>query len=296
MRPSPPFTDLPRYPITGGLILMAAGVTLAWAAKVDIEPILCTVMVRRGQLWRLATAVLPHVNVFHLAFNAYWMWAFGTAVERAFGPVRTLALYAALAAGPMAAEYAVFEGGVGLSGVVYGLWGLLLVLGPRDDRFEGYVDRNVYGLFTAWFFICIGLTVTNIMPVANVAHGVGAVLGGAIGGCLVWRGGRRVAAAAGVVAFTAGAVAAAVFARPYVNLGRGPTGEAAQGATDLIAGRNAVALRWLDDAVRLRPGDAGNWNNLGIARLRLGQTDAANAAFARARALQSTGGNPPGGV
>ena len=58
-------------------ILLATGVSIAWWTKVDISPVLDTVDIRRGELWRLITDVLPHVNPIHLLFNVVWLWTFG---------------------------------------------------------------------------------------------------------------------------------------------------------------------------------------------------------------------------
>ena len=76
------------------------------------------------------------------------------------------------AAGSSAADYAVSFGGIGLSGVIYGLFGLLWVL-SRYNPDRGAVDPNTDVVFTAWFFLCIVLTYTGSMNVANVAHGAG---------------------------------------------------------------------------------------------------------------------------
>ena len=82
---------------------------------------------------------------------------------------------------PNTAEQALFYGGVGLSGVVYGLFGLLWVLSRRDSRFRDAMDRQTVQLMVAWFFLCIVLTITGAWKVANVAHGAGCVASGACG-------------------------------------------------------------------------------------------------------------------
>ena len=128
----------------------------------------------KWELWRTPTSTLPHDGIFHLAFNLYWLWAFGTLVERVYGHIRCAGIYLLLAFGSSLAEFSLFIGGIGLSGVGYGLWGMLWVLGKRDPRFEQAVDYQTSRLFVVWFFVCLALTVTGVMPVANVAHGVGA--------------------------------------------------------------------------------------------------------------------------
>ena len=51
-----------------------------------IAPLVMDCRAWKGQPWRLVTSALPHVDLLHLAFNLYWLWAFGTTVEGVFGP------------------------------------------------------------------------------------------------------------------------------------------------------------------------------------------------------------------
>jgi membrane associated rhomboid family serine protease len=134
-------------------------------------------MIRRGELWRLVTSIFPHAGILHLAFNIYWLWVFGTLVEEIFGHLKTAALIVLFAVGSGAWEFALASGGVGLSGVGYGLFGLIWMLSRHDERFKDAIDARTVQLFVGWFFFCIVATVTNTMPVANIAHGTGAVLG-----------------------------------------------------------------------------------------------------------------------
>ena len=288
MRRPPPFTDFPRFPVTAGTILLAVGVTIAWKSGVDITPLVDTALVQRWQLWRLLTSVLPHDGPVHLLFDCYWTWAFGTRVEAAWGSLATGGVFALLALGSSAAEFAVRNGGVGLSGVGYGLFGLLWALGRRDRRFRDAVDRNTAFLFVVWFFGCILATYTGAMAVANVAHGAGLVLGLGLG---VACGGardrwRRVLAGTGVGLAVAACLAGSTVLRPYVN--RSPEAAAdndEQGYLALKDRRNTAAVRWLTDAVRMGPRDAHAWYNLGVAYDRTDRRKEASAAFAEAHRL-----------
>ena len=108
--------------------------------------------------------------------------------------------------------------GVGLSGVGYGLFGFLWMLSSRDLRFRSLVDRQTVGLFVAWFVLCIVLTVKEIMPVGNVAHGAGMLLGLLAGWITARRyGGKLWLWAAAGATILALLVAAGTVARPYVN-------------------------------------------------------------------------------
>src|SRR5260370_42325657 len=127
---------LNSYPVTAIYALLAILVTTAWMSGRDIPFLFCTYEVGQGQVWRLLTSTLPHVNLIHLAFNVYWLWVLGTAVEEAFGPLRTLAIVILFAVASSAADFALDQGGVGLSGVGYGLFGMLWILSRFDERFD----------------------------------------------------------------------------------------------------------------------------------------------------------------
>jgi GlpG protein len=167
-----------------------------------------------GQVWRLFTTVLPHGNPLHLLFDLYWFWVFGKEIESWMRPALFAGFIVATAVGSSAAQFLVgmtaaapFMGGpngIGLSGVVYALFGLAFAL--RDDRdfAAALTPPGVVQIFVAWFFICIALTYWHVMGmgIANTAHGAGAVLGWLFGRAVLVR--RPVAAVAAVALLCAG--------------------------------------------------------------------------------------------
>jgi len=190
MQSVPRWKEIPKYPVISGIALLAVGVTIAWWAGTNISPLFENAEIRRGQLWRFATSVLPHLDILHLAFNLYWLWVLGTTVERIYGHFRTALLILLFAIGSSSLDFAFAQGGVGLSGVGYGLFGLLYVLSQHDERFKDSLDKRTVNLFVGWFFICILATVTHVFNVANVAHAAGAVLGLLLGYAIVLPGRR----------------------------------------------------------------------------------------------------------
>jgi GlpG protein len=265
---------------------LAVLVTAAWYWGRDISPLVMDFRAWHGQPWRLLTSALPHVNVLHLLFNLYWLWVFGSAVEEAFGQLRTIAFYLFFAVGSAAAEYALFDGGVGLSGVGYGLFGLLWVLSRNDDRFRDTVDARTVGLFVSWFFTCIALTVTAILPVANVAHGMGAVQGLLLGVAIAGQRGRGLAIA-GLAGLMVVVFAAATLGRPFVNLS-GHAGQelAYAGYLEMEAGRNEDGAALHERALQIDGRQASWWYNLGIAYQRLGREQKAIQAYRQASELE----------
>jgi GlpG protein len=231
----------------------------------------------------LVTSALPHLDIIHLVFNLYWLWVFGTLVEGILGWWRTAGLLLLFAAGSAAAEYALFEGGVGLSGVGYGLFGLLLVLSRKDPRFAGAMDSRTVVLFLAWFVLCCVLTARGVWKVGNAAHAMGAVLGVLMGFTLAARGPLR----AGLAVLLTGTVALAFLgsgmARPYVNLAKQAGPELAYLAYyDQENGRLEAAVDKYRRALESVPGQADWWYNLGTALTALHRTEEAAAAFQRA--------------
>lgn len=287
MRRAPPWTDGSLYPVVVGTIGAATIVSAAhWMGR-DVSFLFSDAHLRRGELWRLVTSALPHVNVLHLAFNLYWTWVFGTLVESSFGHVRTIGIFALFAAVASAAEIAIFQGGIGLSGVGYGLFGLVWVLQRRDPRFADAIDQRTTWLFVGWFFLCILTTVTGSMNVANVAHAAGGVVGALLGWTIGARGRARVRAAAGTVLFGALALLGATVRRPWVNIApdRG-LDESRLGYESLLAGEPDEAVRWLSMATELNPKDARSWFNLGVAYQRLNRLRDASLAYETARRLE----------
>ncbi len=282
MRQPPKLTQVHRYPVSAGTAMLAAGVTLAWWGKADISPLFESAMIRRGELWRLVTSMLPHADILHLAFNLYWLWVFGTLVEETYGHIKTAALIVFLAFGSGALEFAFSVGGIGLSGVGYGLFGLLWVLSKRDERFREAIDARTIQLFVLWFFFCIFATMTNMMQVGNIAHGAGAVLG-ILTGFAITMPQRRLQFSAAIAGLALFSLWAATLGRPLLNLSHTAGYEEGKwGFEALQANRNQEAVRWFRDAVRYQPKLSVYWYDIGIAYQRMGNNEAALAAYRRA--------------
>jgi membrane associated rhomboid family serine protease len=278
------WTETPKYPVVVGVGALAVMVTIAWWAKIDVTPLFENAEIRRGQLWRLVTSILPHLDILHLAFNLYWLWVLGTPVERVYGHWKTVLLFFFLAVGSNSLDFAFDRGGVGLSGVGYGLFGLLCVVSDRDERFRGAIDRNTVNLFIGWFVICIITTITHTFVVANVAHGAGAVLGALVGFAITPS--RRLPIAATIAAIVLFGLWGSTLGRPTINLsGKVGFEEGKWGYDALLANRNQEAVRWLRDAAKLQPKESSYWFNLGIAYHRMGNMPAAMGAYQKAHEL-----------
>lgn len=137
-----------------------------------------------GELWRPFTSTLLHGNLIHAAFNVYWLATFGSALENRFGPSRTLGLIVLLGYVSMLPQFVIGDFVtypptriVGLSGIVYGLFGIVLVGRRYRPEFEAVCSSDTVKLLVGWFVLCIVLTRLDIMRVANIAHGAGLLFG-----------------------------------------------------------------------------------------------------------------------
>jgi membrane associated rhomboid family serine protease len=147
------------------------------------------VAVAHGELWRLWTVTLVHaplsVMPLHLIFNMYALWLAGPFVERLYGRGRFLAFYLVFAAAGSLMTFAFATGandrfGVGASGAIFGLFGLLAaaqrVHRPVLDRQSRAFLGQLGGL------IVVNLLFGFIVPgIDNTAH-----IGGLIAG--LWLG------------------------------------------------------------------------------------------------------------
>jgi membrane associated rhomboid family serine protease len=295
-KPQPgPTPATPRSFPAVTVVLGAAAVIASlwwWADRERGEAFEMTYRAFEDQPWRLFTSTLLHLDIFHLAFNLYWLARLGRALEERWGSRRTLGVILLFAAGSSAAEYAYTAGGVGLSGVGYGLFGLIWILGQKDDRFRRVLTRGDVWLFVAWFFLCIYRTEHGGWLVANYAHGAGLVLGGLLGLAIRSTGTQRRLW-----------LAVEAFALIYIGLaatvGRGALNRspnvgvdlARDGYEHLMAGDKERGVELYERAVRLNPRQADWWYTLGFGYEQLDRWDTAAAAYERTVTLSPTPAN-----
>jgi rhomboid protease GluP len=179
-----PATASPRSPATWSLIALNAAVFLALSP--DGEWFNAGVLDPRdffqGQYWRLGSFLFLHENWLHLGLNAISLWWLGRYAERALGPARYAATYAA--AGALSGvPYLVLlqvtgssPSVIGASGAVMGMLGAagaVLLRGWRTERAP--VGRLLTQLAA---IVTIQVVVDLTSPrVAMGAHLVGMVAG-----------------------------------------------------------------------------------------------------------------------
>jgi membrane associated rhomboid family serine protease len=176
----------------------------------------------RGEVWRLFTVTLLHdpANILHLLFNMYALWLAGPIVERLYGPVMTLVFYLVCAAGGSLASFAFGDAplGVGASGAIFGLFGILLIATRTHHPALDRASRNFVGQLGTILMINVIFGFLAAGYIDNAAHLGGFVSGGLLGLAFVpgrvatirsmWQSGANGAVSAGFLGSAAGRLAA----------------------------------------------------------------------------------------
>jgi rhomboid protease GluP len=143
--------------------------------------------IARGQWWRLLTPMFLHAplrstfSLLHIGFNMFVLWSYGPHVEQRLGTARFVACY--LIAGFFASASSYAFGpcnvlGLGASGAIFGVVGILLVILYRRRR-STFVRGFMQNLL---LFIGLNLLLGLRLPgVDYVAHFGGLVAGIGLG-------------------------------------------------------------------------------------------------------------------
>jgi GlpG protein len=131
--------------------------------------------VRSGQIWRLITPILLHGDLLHLLFNMFWLMDLGSQIEaRSGGRKLSLMVVIIAALSNLGQYYAAGPAFLGMSGVVFGLFGYVWVRSKLDPRSGLFLSQFNVVLMVIWLFLC---TTGLAGAIANVAHFSGIGLG-----------------------------------------------------------------------------------------------------------------------
>jgi membrane associated rhomboid family serine protease len=168
--------------------------------------------VAEGQWYRMLTAAFLHGGIIHLAFNMYFLWIVGTAMEATIGRWRYLALYFATALAGSAGALVMSPNSptVGASGALFGILGAAVVLERQGHHVLGGQALGI---------AVLNFAITFLIPNISIGGHLGGFVGGLVGGLALSRFGRGhaaygrlgVAGVAGLVAVAAGSVVVAYF-------------------------------------------------------------------------------------
>jgi len=134
-----------------------------------------------GQYYLLFTAIFSHVDILHLLFNMMMLFTLATELEITVGPLLLMLFVVVSAVVTSCAELAVGHNGVGFSGVIYAMFGMMWAgrgsypawaTVANIDNFRWMVGWAVFSIFTSWL---------GWMQVGNAAHFSGLLFGLSIG-------------------------------------------------------------------------------------------------------------------
>jgi membrane associated rhomboid family serine protease len=130
-------------------------------------------------IWTLFTMTLVHsrTQITHIVFNLMAFSVLGRLIETIYGPFRLTLLLIALAWVASAAQIEVEHGiGIGLSGVVYGIFGFMIGASPNNPFLWWFVKKNA-PMLIGWAVICVVLTQMHVLAIGNGAHFGGLIYG-----------------------------------------------------------------------------------------------------------------------
>lgn len=138
-----------------------------------------------GQPWRILTPAFIHFDYLHIIFNALWIWVLGARIELFLGRWRYLALFVFTALVSNYTQFFMESRGIfgGLSGVVYGYLGCLMVLNRAYSNPLIYIMPSLAGMMLVFLGLGMFGVIDMFMDgaVANGAH-VGGLVAGVIFG------------------------------------------------------------------------------------------------------------------
>lgn len=154
---------------------------LSELVRTDFPEIHGMISLWKGEWWRLTISAFHHANLLHLVMNVMAFWMFADLLEPRLGRFRYLLFCLLAATFSILPEAALDQSAVGISGMVFALFGLLLVVRRHDEEIAERMHPSLVPVCFVSLFICIPLTIFFEMPIANGAHLLGLVYGAAVG-------------------------------------------------------------------------------------------------------------------
>ena len=214
-----------------------------------------------GHVWGLVTTVFIHGSFFHLLFNMLWLVQLGRILERTLPPLTYFGFMLGAAAVGSATEMLISgQTGVGMSGVVYAMFGLLWAGRGYDASWRAIATRGNLYYLVGWGLFCVLTTYAHLfgLNIANGAHAGGFLFGICIGS-LFFSPRRRYLWAVPLTLLLAGNILACTW-QPWSSEWNFFKGNRA-----FDRKQYAKAIQWYQLSLR-RGGDPhGNWYNISLA-------------------------------
>jgi membrane associated rhomboid family serine protease len=172
--------------VVTSLVAMSGALTAGGflrSGSLEAQLSLLPLAVAHGDYYRLLSVTLVHdpSSILHLIFNMYALWYAGQLVERMYGSWLLLVFYAICGIAGGAASFAfglpATGWGVGASGAIFGLFGVVLVSTRFHHAILDAQSRAVASQVGVLIVLNLVIGLTGILPVDNFAH-VGGLLAG----------------------------------------------------------------------------------------------------------------------
>ncbi|MFT4310295.1 MAG: rhomboid family intramembrane serine protease [Candidatus Woesearchaeota archaeon] len=135
------------------------------------------------QPYRIVTYMFLHASFFHILFNMYALYLFGSLLQQSIGAKRLITVYFATGIGAAILYMlpAVLTGqqvnAVGASGAVFGVIGALMVIMPRLPLLFFFVVPMPLWVAGIMFFLIDVIGMAGNTNVAHLAHIIGMLMG-----------------------------------------------------------------------------------------------------------------------
>lgn len=233
----------------------------------------------RGHYWALITSACVHMELWHVAFNVYWLWVLGSRLERAIGSMPYVTFWITSAFVSSACQLAVSDTtGIGASGVAYAIFGFMWLTRGRFPMFNEVLDSRTIWIFVVWLFACLIATIFKIWAVGNAAHFSGLLFGCSVAAAFVLRPWRLFAIS--ILGILSGFSVVILFWCPWSTTWLGTKAYDAH-----IAGRYQEAIEQYTQIIQLSPQNAWAFLNRSYAYQALGDDEKADMDVATARKI-----------
>jgi membrane associated rhomboid family serine protease len=169
------------YTVIGLCVLVYIGELMNYnALELAVNSLLTAGGIQRVVALLFVTLVHSRSNLMHIVFNLLAFSVLSRLIETMYGSLRLILILIALAWVSSAAQLLFAGIGIGLSGVVYGIFGFMLGAAPRNPYLWWFVKKNATMLI-GWAVLCVVLTQMHVLAIANAAHFGGLFYGAIIG-------------------------------------------------------------------------------------------------------------------